>query len=56
LALKTNEIAAISLDVIHIKEQLHEAALFSESLKEELLERTTDPMAVHEDNEVLRGV
>jgi fructoselysine-6-P-deglycase FrlB-like protein len=34
LTLKTNEISAISLDVIHLKEQLHEAALFSESFKE----------------------
>jgi hypothetical protein len=47
--LKTNEIAAISLDVIRLREQLHEAALLSEFLKEELLERTTDIMAVHED-------
>jgi hypothetical protein len=33
-----NVIAAISLDVIHLREELREAALFSESLKEELLE------------------
>jgi chromosome segregation ATPase len=55
-SLKTNEIAAISLDLIRLKEHLHEATLSSESLKEELLERTTDLMAVHKDNEILRGM
>jgi hypothetical protein len=56
LSLKTNKIDAISLDAIHLREELREAALFAESLKEELLERTTYPMAVYEDNEVLRGM
>jgi hypothetical protein len=55
-SLKTNEIGSISLDVIHFREQLHKAALFAESLKEELLERTTDLMAVQEENEVLHGM
>jgi chromosome segregation ATPase len=56
LSLKMNEIAVISLDVIHLRDQLNEAALFTESLKEEFPERTKDLMAVQEANEVLHDM
>jgi hypothetical protein len=56
LSLKTNEIDAISLDLICLREQLHDSKLFSESLKEELLYITTELVTVQEDNEVLRGM
>jgi regulator of extracellular matrix RemA (YlzA/DUF370 family) len=55
-ALKDAKVAAMALELVRVRHELHQSARASEALKDELLERTTELMAVQEDKHVLNTV
>jgi hypothetical protein len=55
-SLKDDEVAAMALELVRLRHEIHHSARTSKALKDELLDQTTELMTVQEDNHALNGM
>jgi hypothetical protein len=55
-SLKDDEVAAMALELVRLRHEIHHSSRTSTALKDELIDQTTELMTVQEDNHVLNGM